>query len=121
MPAQAWMRPLVIQMNPCPYALAAAIACSAPDATHASGGETSVAPAGMRRIGTIDERFNLSISKWLRLREDDSGNRIRPEMIRQISSRRHPPAVARKSDLFAKRERLRRKSVGLDFPGYVQI
>ena len=57
MPAQAWMKPLIIQINPRPYALAAAIAFFALGGTHSSGGETSVAPAEMRRIGTIDERF----------------------------------------------------------------
>ena len=57
MPARAWMKPLIIQINPRPYVLAAAIASSALGGTHASGGETSVAPADMRRIGKIDERL----------------------------------------------------------------
>jgi Glycosyl hydrolase family 79, N-terminal domain len=127
MPAQGWMKPLIIQINPRPYVLAAAIASFALGGTHASGGETSVAPADMRRIGMIDERFQ---SFNVEMVEVTGGRFWRPYSARDDPAnllKTTLPAVARKSDLFAKRSpidladaRLRRFASALS-PAYLRV
>jgi hypothetical protein len=127
MPAQAWMKPFVIQMNPRPCALAATIASFVLGCTHASGGETFVAPAEMRRIGTIDERFQ---SFNVEMVEVTGGRFWKPYSARDDPAnllKTTPPAVARKSDLFAKRSpidladaRLRRFASALS-PAYLRV
>ena len=121
------MKPLIVQINRRPYALAAAIACFALGATHASGGETSVAPADMRRVGTIDERFQ---SFNVEMVEVTGGRFWKPYSARNDPAnpfKTTPPAVAGKSDLFAKRSpidladaRLRRFASALA-PAYLRV
>src|SRR5262249_54940790 len=127
MSAQAWMKRLIVQINPRPYALAAGIACFALGGTHASGGETSVAPADMRRIGTIDERFQSFNVEMVEV----TGGRFwkpysaRDEPANPLKTTAAP--VASKSDLFAKRSpidladaRLRRFASALA-PAYLRV
>jgi hypothetical protein len=127
MPAQAWMKLLVIQMNPRPCALAAAIASFVLGCTNASGGETSVAPADMRRIGTIDERFQ---SFNVEMVEVTGGRFWKPYSARDglaMPPKTAQSTFAEKSDLLAKRSpidlanaRLRRFASALS-PTYLRV
>ena len=120
------MKPLVVQMNPRPCALAAAIASFVLGWTYASG-ETFVAPAEMRRIGTIDERFQ---SFNVEMVEVTGGRFWKPYSAGDglaMPSKAAQLTLAEKSDLLAKRSpidlanaRLRRFASALS-PTYLRV
>jgi len=97
------MNPLVVHINPRACLIAATIACVAPGCTRAFAGETPVAPADMRRIGVIDERFQ---SFNIEMVEVVGGRFWKPYSANDDSAtllKTTPSTAARRSDLFAKR------------------
>ena len=108
-------------------ALAVTIAFPAFGCTLAQGGEVSVAPADMQRIGTIDERFQ---SFNVEMVEVTGGTFWTPYAVRdarQARPKARRPAMSGKADLLTKRSpidladaRLRRLASALA-PAYLRV